>query len=71
MVWILCCTGTPNAKVRTMVVPQEPQAPAQATPPAESEANCVRHRPVPLSRASGSSASSISTLSTARTAAAS
>ncbi len=39
----------PNAKLRAQVVPQEPQAPAQATPPAESEANCAHHQPVRLS----------------------
>jgi hypothetical protein len=39
----------PNAKLRALVVPQEPQAPAQAAPPAECEANCAHHRPVRLS----------------------
>ncbi len=32
-----------------MVVPQQPQATAQATPPAECGANGARHRPVRLS----------------------
>ncbi len=32
-----------------MVVPQEAEAPAQAAPPAECEANCAHHRPVRLS----------------------
>lgn len=39
----------PNAKLRAQVVPQEPDAPAQAPPPAECEANCAHHRPVRLS----------------------
>ena len=39
----------PNAKLRAQVVPQEPEAPAQAAPPAECEANCAHHRPVRLS----------------------
>jgi len=43
----------PNAKLRAQVVPrvvpQEPEPPAQATPPAECEAPCARHRPVRLS----------------------
>jgi hypothetical protein len=39
----------PNAKLRALVVPQEPEAPAQAAPPAECEANCAHHRPVRLS----------------------
>ena len=39
----------PNAKLRAQVVPQEPAPPAQATPPAECEANCAHHRPVRLS----------------------
>ena len=38
----------PNAKLRAMVVPQEPEPPAQAASPAECEANCARHRPVRL-----------------------
>ena len=45
----------PNAKLRSLVVPQEvPQAPepaAPATPPAECEATCAHHRPVRLSQA--------------------
>ena len=43
----------PNAKLRALVVPQEvPQGPepaAQATQPAECQANCAHHRPVRLS----------------------
>ena len=39
----------PNAKLRALVVPQEPVAPAQAAPPATCEANCAHHRPVRLS----------------------
>ena len=31
-----------------MVVPQEPEAPAQAAPSAECDANCAHHRPVRL-----------------------
>ena len=39
----------PNAKLRALVVPQEAEAPAQAVPPADCEANCAHHRPVRLS----------------------
>ena len=39
----------PNAKLRALVVPQEPEPAAQAAPPAECEANCAHHRPVRLS----------------------
>ena len=39
----------PNAKLRAQVVPQESEAPAQETKPAECEANCAHHRPVRLS----------------------
>jgi len=39
----------PNARLRAQVVPQEPQAPAQAAPPAECEAKYAHHRPVRLS----------------------
>jgi hypothetical protein len=38
-----------NAKLRALVVPQEHEAPAQETKPAECEANCALHRPVRLS----------------------
>jgi len=38
----------PNAKLRAMAVLQEPEAPAQAAPPAECEANCARHRAAPM-----------------------
>ena len=37
----------PNAKLRALVVPQEPEAPEAK--PAECEANCAHHRPVRLS----------------------
>ena len=36
----------PIAKLRALVVPQEPEAPAQAVAPAECEANCAHHRAV-------------------------
>ena len=39
----------PNAKLRAQVVPQEPEPPAQAAPPAECEATREHHRPVRLS----------------------
>ena len=39
----------PNAKLRALVVPQEPEPPAQATQPTECEANCEHHRPVRMS----------------------
>ena len=39
----------PNAKLRALVVPREPESPAQATQPAQCEANCAHHRPVRLS----------------------
>jgi len=39
----------PNAELRAQVVPQEPEPPAQAAPPAECEATCAHHRPVRLS----------------------
>jgi hypothetical protein len=43
----------PNAKLRAQVVPQmvpqEPEPPVQAAPPAECEATCAHHRPVRLS----------------------
>ncbi|MBK6865746.1 MAG: transposase [Ideonella sp.] len=39
----------PNAKLRALVVPQEPKPAAQAAQPAECEANCAHHRPVRLS----------------------
>ena len=39
----------PNAKLRALVVPQEPQPAAQAAQPADCEANCVHHRAVRLS----------------------
>lgn len=35
----------PNAKLRSLVVPQEPVPAAQPAPPAECEANCEHHRP--------------------------
>ena len=39
----------PNAKLRALVVPKEPEPPAQAAPPAECEAKCAHRRPVPQS----------------------
>ena len=39
----------PNAKLRALVVPQEPEPAAQTVPPAECEATRVHHRPVRLS----------------------
>ena len=39
----------PNAKLRALVVPQEPEPPAQAAPPAECEATCAHLRPFRLS----------------------
>ena len=39
----------PNAKLRALVVPQKPEAPAQAAPPAECEAICAHHRPTRMS----------------------
>jgi hypothetical protein len=39
----------PNVKLRALVVPQVPEAPAQAAKPAECDANCAHHRPVLLS----------------------
>jgi len=39
----------PNAKMRALVVPQAPVAPAQAAQPAACEADCAHHRPVRLS----------------------
>ena len=35
----------PNAKLRALVVPQEPEWSAQAAPPAPCEASCAHHRP--------------------------
>jgi hypothetical protein len=39
----------PNAKLRAMVLPQEPEAPAQEAKPAACGAGCAHHRPVRLS----------------------
>ena len=39
----------PNAKLRAMVVPQEPEVAAQEAKPAGCEAICAHHRPVRLS----------------------
>jgi hypothetical protein len=39
----------PNAKLRALAVPQQPETPAQSMAPAECEANCVHcpgHQPV-------------------------
>ena len=38
----------PNAKLRALGVPQEPEPHAQAAPPAEFDATCAYHRPVRL-----------------------
>jgi hypothetical protein len=38
----------PNAKLRALVVPQAPEAPAQEATPAECETSCAHHRPVRL-----------------------
>jgi len=38
-----------NAKLRALVVPREPEPPAQDAPPTECEATCAHHRPVRLS----------------------
>ena len=46
---VLAPSSTNSAKLRALVVPQEPEAPAQEAKPAECEANCARHRPVRLS----------------------
>jgi hypothetical protein len=48
---LIRCHGVlaPNAKLRELVVPQEPEAPAQEAKPAECEAGCAHHRPVRLS----------------------
>ena len=45
----LAPSSTKSAKLRALVVPQEPEPPTQAAPPAECEANCAHHRPVRLS----------------------
>ena len=39
----------PNAKLRALVVPQEPEPPAPAAPPAEGQPICAHHRPARLS----------------------
>ena len=39
----------PNAKLRALVVPQEPEQPAQTEAPAECETSCQHRRPVRLS----------------------
>ena len=43
---VLAPSSTNSAKLRALVVPQEPEPAAQAVPPAECEATCVHHRPV-------------------------
>ena len=40
---------SPNAKMRALFVPQDPETPAQSVAPAECEANCVHHRAARLS----------------------
>jgi hypothetical protein len=39
----------PNARLRALVVPQEPEVPGQEAKTAECEANCAHHRPARLS----------------------
>jgi len=39
----------PNAKLGAMVVPQEPEQPAQAAPATDGQAQCAHHRPMRLS----------------------
>ena len=46
---VLAPSSTNSAKLRALVVPQEPEPAAQAAQPAECEATCVHHRPVRLS----------------------
>ena len=46
---VLAPSFTTSAKLRALVVRQEPEAPAQVAPPAECEAHCAHHRPVRLS----------------------
>ena len=48
---LIRCHGVlaPNARLRALVVPQEPEPPAQATSPTGCEANCAHHPPVRLS----------------------
>ena len=53
---VLAASFTTSAKLRALVVPQEPEAPAQLAPPAECEAHCGHHRPVRLSWAQAAQA---------------
>ncbi len=46
---VLARSLTTSAKLRALVVPQEPEPAAQAAQPAQCEANCAHHRPVRLS----------------------
>ena len=46
---VLAPSSTTSAKLRELVVPQQPEAPAQEAKPAECEANCAHHRSVRLS----------------------
>ena len=46
---VLAASFTTAAKLRALVAPQGPEAPAQLAPPAECEAHCAHHRPVRLS----------------------
>ena len=46
---VLAPSFTTSAKLRALVVPQEPEAPAQQAKPEECEAGCAHHRPVRLS----------------------
>ena len=61
----------PNAKLRELVVPQEPESPTQAAQPAQCQANCAHRRSVRLSLARLLKRLFESTWSTTRTAAAS
>ena len=47
---LICFHGVPapNAKLRALGVPHEPEPPAQAAPPAECDATCAHHRPARL-----------------------
>ena len=45
---VLAPSLTTSAKLPALVVPQEPESPAQQAKPAECEANCMHHRPVRL-----------------------
>ena len=46
---VLAPSFTTSAKLRALVVPQEPEPPAQAAKPTGCKAHCAHHRPVRLS----------------------